>query len=269
MSNDRYLGQFRPEFSRLYRDRDLYWIAPLYAPLILGLVGKRFAGVSTVIDHLRGECGFRAYTLGGELRRIAEDRGVPLAHRRYLQDLGDSIRSAQGDPAFFARRVLRQIRNDRLPESSPHPPRNIVVGGFKLPEELELFRKLRGFQLVEVRMVDSTQRYQRVLANGELEAEYEADRKRVEADTGCRMTAFRHRDPDEKRAYFDELDQLHVSGHPGRWPDPFRGRPGTAIDSVPEVERTIIDNSGSLSALRKQTQRILDAHRPPQHVVHH
>src|SRR4051794_949744 len=109
---DRYMGQFRPEFSRIHADRDLFWIVPFGVPRIVGLTGERFAGVTTALAYLEERHGFRVYTLGGELRRVAEERGAPVRGRRYLQDFGDQLRFENFDAAVLARRVLRRIRRD-------------------------------------------------------------------------------------------------------------------------------------------------------------
>src|ERR687896_208827 len=62
-TTSRYLGQFRPEFSRLHREADLGWVMPLRARYILGIVGRRFSGRSALLHHLELDKGFAVYNL--------------------------------------------------------------------------------------------------------------------------------------------------------------------------------------------------------------
>jgi len=275
LGDGRYLGQFRPEFSRLHRDRDLYWIVPLRAPLVIGLLGRRFVGVSTAIAYLQERHGFDAYTLGGELRRIAEDRGVPVSHRGYLQNLGDELRAEQDDAGFLARRTLRHIRADRLLMPNWQFPRSIVVGGFKTEEEVEIFKKLRGFVAVELRTRDEPgsrpTRLRRVERSGVLHEEYESERLRF-GETNPTASSSRPRyddlDADARRRYFDDLDRIHDDGHPGtRWASPYRGCPAQAIAAA--ASRVRIDNdTESLNDFHRAIDDALDRLRPRQQVVH-
>lgn len=251
-ASSRYLGQFRPEFSRLYEDRDLYWITPFHAPHVLGVVGARFAGVSSVIDYLTTRYGYRPYTLGSELRRIAEERGVPIGHRRYLQDLGDQIRTEEKDAAYLARLVLRRIRTDYLSQPVGTLPRSVVIGGIKTAKELAVFTALHNFKPIEVQVEDPTLRYRRASEHGELEEEYEADRARKQAaERGLSpLPPWEGLSKPERRAYFDELDRIHAEGHPGGWPDEYKGTPAEVIarlnDPIP------LGNDGSLRDLHAE-----------------
>ncbi len=251
----RYGGQFRPEFSRLYEDDDLYWITPFFAPRVLGIVGSRFVGVSSVINHLVNRYGYRAYTLGAELRRIAEERGVPISHRRYLQDLGDEIRTEAGDAGYLARRVLRRIRDDYLHEPPWALPHSIVIGGIKTCEELNVFSNLHNFKPVKVQMEDDDLRYHRVLKRGALEEEYEADRAREESAE--RTTAKRRKwdelDDSEHRGYFEQLDAIHAQGHPGSWPDKYRGTPALVVARL-EDPIPVLNDFDSLRELHAEIE---------------
>ena len=110
--NARYRGQFRPEFSRLHRDGDLFWVVPFPIRYAVGVTGERLAGKSAALAYLTEKRGFRLYSLATELRAIALHRGIPLEPRSWLQDLGDEVRAEHDDPAFLARLTLRRIRRD-------------------------------------------------------------------------------------------------------------------------------------------------------------
>lgn len=272
MPNDqRYLGQFRPEFSKLYLDRDLYWAIPFSAPAVLAVVGKRFAGVGTAIEYLHTRHGFSAYTLGGELRAIAEERGVPLEYRRYLQDLGDEVRTETGDAGYLARRVLRKVRSDYLRRPAWGLPRGIVIGGLKTCKELKVISAMRNFQCLEIRMKDDDLRFRRVLERGVLEEEYEAERKRREAGEGLEaggMSNWEELDDEKRRAYFLELDKIHDDGHPGNWPETFRGKPAQVITEL-EDPLVVGNDSDSMGSLHEEIDKVLREIRPRQRIVHH
>jgi hypothetical protein len=269
VAEGRYIGQFRPEFSRLYEDKDLYWISPFAAPVVLGVAGKRLVGVGTVTDYLCTRYGFRSYSLGIELRLIAEERGVPIEHRRYLQDLGDEIRSEKKDPAFLARRVLRRMRADHLQHSAGNLQRGIVVSGLKTTEELKVFEALRSFKPMEVRMEDDDLRFRRA-KRGVLTEEYEADRKRQMQ---------RERDPEiiapwtelseaQQQAYFERLDRIHVDGHPGSLPPQYKGAPAKVVTAL-RNPLVILNDFHSLADLHRELDEKQPEFRTARQIVHH
>jgi len=260
----RYVGQFRPEFSRLYEDHDLYWITPFAAPCVLGVVGIRYSGTSSVIDYLATRHGFRIYNLGAELRRIAEVRGVPVGRRRNLQELGDQVRTEQRDGAFLARRVLRRIRDDSVREPRGALPRGIVIGGIKTDAELRTLASLRAFKAVEVRARYAGTRFRRASESGTLEEEYEADRLfwRTQEQIDDELPQWKALSAAARRRYFDELDRAHGDGHPGNWPPEYRGVPASVIASL--ENQIILRNDRSLSELHRQIDEhslIRSAHR--------
>lgn len=271
LSDPRYTGQFRPGFSRLHQDRDLYWVVPFRVPLILGLIGRRFAGVSTTVRYLQERHGFDAYLLSTELRRVAEERGVPVAHRRYLQDLGDEVRAEHQDAGVLARYVLRRIRADRISAPSQRFPRNVVVAGLKHPEELEVFRSVKTFRAVEIRADDDDEaypvRYSRVCLTGVLREEYEADRaRRMAQEPGTPVPAFDDLTEPQIRNYFKEVDRLHEAGHPGPAPDAYRGAPAEVITRA--SDREVVDNASlSLDDLHAAVDQLLERLRPRQQIV--
>src|SRR4051794_27116556 len=90
-SQARYKGQFRPEFSRLHRDKDLFWVVPFSVRYVVAVTGERFAGKSACLSYLSEKRAFRIYSLANVLREIAIKRGMPIEPRTQLQDLGDEV----------------------------------------------------------------------------------------------------------------------------------------------------------------------------------
>lgn len=166
----RYRGQFRPEFSRLHRDGDLFWVVPFPVRYAIAVTGERLSGKSVALAYLSEKRGCRLYSLASELRGIALERGVPLDPRSRLQDLGDEVRAENDDPAFLARLTLRRIHRDHLAHSAGRPASRVAVGGFKRPEELELFQSLNRFKQFDVR-ADRPKRFRRAKRTGILERE--------------------------------------------------------------------------------------------------
>lgn len=157
----RYNLQFRPEFSRLHRDRDLRWVVPLSVRYVVAVTGERFAGKSATLAYMAERKGFEVYSLATTLRDIAVSIGVPLEPRYRLQDLGDELRAYFDDPAYLARLTLRRIHREHLHQrGSVEPLRRIGVGGFKREEELKLFQSLERFEHLRVQ-ADPEVRFQR------------------------------------------------------------------------------------------------------------
>lgn len=155
----RYDGQYQPEFSRLYRDPDLLWVTPFPVRYIVGVIGARCAGKSTVLSYLSDKKGFEVYSMSALVRQEAEHQGLPVEGRSTLQSLGDELRAghrppgtgtaAYGDGGYLARKMLRHVhhRFHRHGFSSASPPR-IAVSGFKHPAELKVFLGLSQFQIL-------------------------------------------------------------------------------------------------------------------------
>jgi hypothetical protein len=275
----RYMGQFRPEFSRVHQDRDLYWVVPFAAPLVLAIIGPRFAGVTTALRYLGERHGFTVYSMGGQLRRIAEGRGVPIDSRRYLQDLGDELRTEHQDAAHLARVAGRQIRLDGLGQRRTiHTSRKIVMSGIRHPLELDVLQQLNGFHLVIINCGgdEATLRFERVVNTGILRAEYEADRerRRLDRDDHATVQSWAALSIAERRAYFDSLDHAHRVGNRSRFPEAYRGRPAEVIARAREIVRDpdarvhLIDNStNQIDDLYGAVDALLDMLRPPAEVV--
>jgi AAA domain len=152
----RYDGQFRPEFSRLHEDKDLLWVTPLAVRYVVGVVGYRSAGKSTVLSYLADKRNFDVYTLSTLVREAAEERGLRTNDRDTLQRLGDELRAEHrepgakagqyGDGAYFARLLLRRLHgryhtHHFRPDTAPR----IAISGFKHPDELKALSNMRNF----------------------------------------------------------------------------------------------------------------------------
>jgi len=227
----RYNLQFRPEFSRLHRDRDLRWVVPLSVRYVVAVTGERFAGKSAALAYLAERKGFEVYSLATTLRDIAVRLGVPLEPRRSLQDLGDELRAHFDDPAYLARLTLRQVHRDHLDHrGTVEPLRRIAVGGFKRREELDLFQSLARFEHLRMTALRQT-RFDRAFESEVMQRE------------------LAHLDPSsdfDLAAFEEHIEQRDLRGDDNPWTAGYGQAVETltAIDSAREIE-----NDGSLARL--------------------
>lgn len=196
----KYLGQFRPRFSRLHEDQDLYWVVPFHVDYFVGVVGPRFAGKKTVMNYLAQRHGFRTYSLSDVLRRHATERGISWGSRSAMQDFGDELRFDLRDPGFLMRETIREIRQDHLSRRDTGRPIRVAVGGFKNQEEFALFQKLQRIEILGV-SADEKTRFDRASRTGILERELAAVEQRDGQEAGTLP-----RDENSFRRYLDERD---------------------------------------------------------------
>jgi dCTP deaminase len=165
----RYEGQMKPALSRLDDDPDLLWVSPMSIRYVVGVVGDRFAGKSTVVSFLVSRRHFRLYRLSRIVYEEARRRGFDVANKHNLRSVGDALREQYGQDAI-ARLAFERIRADHLDPDRRKPAANIVIEGFKVPEELEAWQHLTMFRTL---LVDTTarQRMRRMVAGGYLEDE--------------------------------------------------------------------------------------------------
>lgn len=237
LDEQRYLGQFRPEYSRLHQDRDLFWVVPFPVRYMIGVVGYRFSGKSTVLSNLNEKHGFRLYNLSSSLREIAAERGVPLEPRARLQDLGDEVRAEAADGGFLARRLLRVIRADLLSLPPGQPPPRIAVGGFKHPEEVSVFSQLQRFRLMAVEAEEQI-RFERAMESGVLEEELSAFPGPPAAD----LASFRR--------WIEDRDQ-RGGGNP--WTQGYGQSVEKVLESV-TAEHATVTNNARLSDLHAEVR---------------
>jgi len=110
----RYEGQLKPAGSRLDEDRDLAWVAPMSVSFIIGVVGERFAGKSTVVDILVAGRHLRLYRLGAYLFEEAQRRGQE-PNRMIMAALGKELRLRHADDAILAKIAYDRMRTILTP----------------------------------------------------------------------------------------------------------------------------------------------------------
>ncbi|MEA2372632.1 MAG: hypothetical protein QOH12_3026 [Solirubrobacteraceae bacterium] len=229
-SDARYRGQFRPEFSRLHRDGDLFWVVPFPVRYVVGITGERLAGKSATLAYLSEKRGFRLYSLATELRAIALRRGIPLEPRSVLQDLGDEVRAENDDKAFLARLTLRRIHRDHHNHPPGEPANRVAVGGFKRPEEIALFQNLARFSQFDVR-TDRRVRFTRAKSSGILELE---------------LSHVTPRPPLTEATFRRHIDERDLRGRDNEWTGAYGQLVGKVIDYPGAVT---IFNNGTLAEL--------------------
>jgi hypothetical protein len=236
----RYHRQFRPEFSRLHHDRDLFWVAPLSVRYVIAVAGMRFAGRSSALNYLAEKRGFRVYSLTSALHEIARQRGIPMEPRFHLQNLGDEVRSEHHDHAYLARLVLRRIHQDHLGHRpGPEGRQRVAVGGFKRPEEVAVFERLDRFGLFDITSEEST-RYRRALESGMLAAEIE----HLKGPPKCSLDTFR-----------EHIDHRDLHGRDDRWTGAF----GQQVNDVVGRPNAVpIANEDDLAKLYENLNRAVD-----------
>ncbi len=240
MSDQRYQTQFRPEFSKLHRDRDLRWVVPFSVRYVVAVSGARFAGKSATLAHLGEKRGFELYSLASTLREEAVRLGVPVEPRYRLQDLGDELRAHFDDPAYLARMTLRRIHRDHLNQRGTiEPLRRVAVGGFKRPEELVLFETLGRFAHLRIEAPDLT-RIERARISG----------------VGARELAHLDPTPDLDATSFEEhIDARDQRGREDRW----TGRYGQAVAELLALPAaTTIRNEGNLAEFAELLDRKIE-----------
>jgi dephospho-CoA kinase len=239
MASDKYVGQFRPEFSRLYRDADLPWLIPLPSSMVVAVVGDRLSGKTMVASYLEQRHGFRLFRVQDYVREVGLRRGVPVDDRLVLRQFADGLRAERNDPAFLAGEVVRRARRRLLAEASPGsigPP--IVVSGLRHDKEVALLRPMRMFHLVRVQ-APPERRLGRALTTGRLRP-------------GSTL-----QDLDE------QLDQPEREGVESRYALAMRGRMRLLVED--NAGAPVVDNDcESRDELRLEVERVLQELRAAQ-----
>lgn len=232
MASDKYVGQFRPEFSRLYRDADLPWLIPLPSSMVVAIVGDRLSGKTMVASYLEQRHGFRLFRVQDYVREVGLRRGIPVDDRLVLRQFADGLRAERNDAAFLAGEVVRRARRRLLAEASPGsigPP--VVVSGLRHEKEVALLRPMRMFHLIRVQATRE-RRLSRAIATGRLPPE-------------STLT-----DLDE------QLDQPEREGVTSRFDLAMRGRMRLLLED--NVDAPVVDNEcDSRDELRKKVERVL------------
>jgi dCTP deaminase len=145
----RYRLQIKPALSRLHEDEDLRWVTPIAVRYVLGVVGERFVGKSTMIDYLTTRHNFRLYRLTQFIQEEASRRGLDALDRRILRRVGDQMREEHG-ATVLAELAFEKIRSDLLDPDSSKPALPIVIEGFRVAKEIEAWQEIEAFRPVIV-----------------------------------------------------------------------------------------------------------------------
>ena len=116
--------------------------------LILGVTGLSGSGKDTVAAYIEKK-GFKNYSLSDEIRIEARKRGLGT-DRDSLIKLVDEMRRKLGKD-ILSQRMLKRIKGDS------------VVTSFRHPVEIENFKKLPNFYLIDVKAPIKI-RFQRAIA---------------------------------------------------------------------------------------------------------
>lgn len=165
----RYESQMRPELSKLHRDEDMLWVSPMALKYVVGVVGHRFAGKSTVVNFLVSRRGFRVYRLATFVYEEAARRGMDIADHAKLREVGNDMRERWG-PDILARMAFARIRSHYLDADRRREPAPVVVEGFKLPEELAAWQQLAFYRTLRLD-VPPLERLDRALRAGAIPAD--------------------------------------------------------------------------------------------------
>lgn len=153
----RYRLQIKPALSRLHKDDDLRWVTPMAIRYVLGVVGERYAGKSTMIDYLTTRHHFHLYRLTQFIQEEARRRGLDALDRRILRRVGDEMRKEHG-PGILAQLAFKKIRSDFLDPDSSRRALPIVIEGFRVPKEIEVWQNIEAFRPVVVEAATSVRR---------------------------------------------------------------------------------------------------------------
>jgi dephospho-CoA kinase len=237
--NARYRGQFRPQFSRLHHDRDLFWVVPFPIRYVMAVTGERFSGKTTALTYLSEKKGFEVYSLATDLREMAGHRGVPLEPRTQLQDFGDELRAEYDDPGILGRIMMRRIHREHLSHRPmAEPTRRIAVGGFKRPEELEIFERTPSFVQIAVQC-DSALRFKRSQQSGVL---------------GRELSHLTLSGPVDALAFAEHIDERDLRGRPNRWTGAYGQR---VAEVIARPSAIALSNAGNVADLYKQLDELV------------
>lgn len=127
----------------------------LNLPPIIGIVGRIRAGKSSAAEYLSNNYGYTYTPNVRVLKSILNALGLPL-ERKLLATVGDTLFSDLGKD------IIAKARVSEISKSSPNGQSRIVVDGIRYIEELNEYRKLRGFMFLAISCSDQT-RYERTL----------------------------------------------------------------------------------------------------------
>jgi len=120
--------------------------------MIIGVVGPLCSGKDTIGD-IFVEKGFIQFSFGDILRNEMKEKDLKIT-RRNIQQYGNLLRKKEGNDAI-SKRIISRIKNNE----------NYIIQGFRNPDEILPFRKIKKFVLIAV---DSTiqNRFDRMKTRG-------------------------------------------------------------------------------------------------------
>jgi len=235
----RYGGQFRPQFSQLHRDRDLFWVVPFPIRYVVAVTGERFSGKTTALTYLSEKKGFEIYSLATDLREMAVHRGIPLEPRVRLQDFGDELRAEHNDPGYLGRIGMRRIHREHLSHRPvAEPARRIAIGGFKRPEELEVFEHLPRFSQINMQCARPL-RFIRSRDSGVLERE---------------LQHFKLAGLVDEDSFAEYVDERDLRGAANRWTGAYGQRVG---EVVTKPSALAVSNEGDIAEMYAQLDQLV------------
>ncbi len=125
--------------------------------IVLGITGPIGSGKDAVSDYLQENHGFKTFSCGDVIRRIADEEDVE-PNRENLQIIGKKYRRKRGE-GFLAGKAADIIKESKTEK--------IAVSGLRNPEEIERLREEFGdsFKLVHVHASKKT-RFRRLGKRG-------------------------------------------------------------------------------------------------------
>lgn len=123
---------------------------------LIGLVGPLACGKGVVADYLIKQYGFVSFSLSFIVHDEVKKRGIATYTRSILQDVGDDLRTKEGD-GVLAKRALEYLKTKGTDK--------IIIEGIRNPGEVEYLRTIPGFYLISVDALREV-RYRRVIERG-------------------------------------------------------------------------------------------------------
>lgn len=123
---------------------------------LIGLVGPLACGKGVVADYLIKQYGYMSFSLSFIVHDEVKKRGITTYTRSTLQDVGDELRTKEGD-GVLAKRAFAHLKSQGVEK--------IIIEGIRNPGEVEFLRTVPGFYLISVDALREV-RYRRVIERG-------------------------------------------------------------------------------------------------------
>jgi len=120
--------------------------------MIIGLTGKNASGKGIALEAL-AKSGFITYSLSDVIRDELKKEGRQITRSR-LVEMGNNLRK-MGGAGILSDRIIKKI----------DPNRNYIIDSFRNPAEVEVFRNMREFSLLNIEAKPEI-RFERIKARG-------------------------------------------------------------------------------------------------------